>query len=85
MLFLKFPDSVASDSDNGEYPSKLFKGFEKVFVKAGETNSVTITVDEHALSYYSVSKSAFVLPSGTYKVYIGLNARDLESPIDVNV
>ena len=85
MLFLKFPDSVASNSENGEYPSKLFKGFEKVFVKAGETKTVTITVDEHALSYYSVSKSAFVLPSGTYKVYIGLNARDLESPIDVNV
>jgi beta-glucosidase len=85
MLFLKFPDSVASDSQNGEYPSKLFKGFEKVFVKAGETNSVTITVDEHALSYYSVSKSAFVLPSGTYKVYIGHNARELESPVDVTV
>ena len=85
MLFLKFPDSVASDSDNGEYPSKLFKGFEKVFVKAGETISVTITVDEHALSYYSVSKSAFVLPSGTFTVYIGHNAGDFDIQTDFTI
>jgi beta-glucosidase len=85
MLFLKFPDSVASNSENGEYPSKLFKGFEKVFVKAGETKTVTITVDEHALSYYSVSKSAFVLPSGTFTVYIGHNARDFVIQTDFTI
>ena len=85
MLFLKFPDSVASDSYNGEYPSKLFKGFEKVFVKAGETKSVTINVDEHALSYYSTSKEQFVLPSGTFIVYIGQNARDLLLYTNVSV
>ena len=85
MLFLKFPDSVASDSYNGEYPSKLFKGFEKVFIKAGETKSVTINVDEHALSYYSTSKEQFVLPSGTFIVYIGQNARDLLLYTNVSV
>ena len=77
MLFLKFPDSVAR--------SKLFKGFEKVFVKAGETNKVTINVDEHALSYYSTSKEQFVLPSGTFIVYIGQNARDLLLNTNVSV
>jgi hypothetical protein len=51
MLFLKFPDSINSDYYDGKYPEKLFKGFEKVFVKAGETKKVSITVDEHSLSY----------------------------------
>ena len=72
MLFLKFP-TIDEYGDDG-YPSKLFKGFDKVFIKSGETKSVTITVDEHALSYYSVSEKKFKMGSGTYTVYIGLNA-----------
>ena len=85
MLFLHFPDSINSDCDGGEYPNKLFKGFEKVFVKAKEKISVTITVDEHALSYYSASKSDFVRPSGTFKVYIGKDASDSTLSVDVTV
>ena len=72
MLFLKFP-TIDEYGANG-YPSKLFKGFDKVFIKSGETKSVSITVDEHALSYYSESEKKFKMVSGTYDVYIGLNA-----------
>jgi beta-glucosidase len=85
MLFLHFPDSIKSDCDGGDYPNKLFKGFEKVLVKAGEKNTVTIEVDEHALSYYSVSKSDFVRPSGTFKVYIGKDASDSALSADVTI
>ena len=46
---------------------------------------MTITFDEHVLSYYNSSKSKFILPSGIFKVYIELNARDLKSPIDVTI
>ena len=35
MLFLKFP-TIDEYGDDG-YPSKLFKGFDKVFIKSGET------------------------------------------------
>jgi len=72
MLFLKFP-TIEEYGENG-YPSKLLKGFEKVFVQSGQTKSVTITVDEHALSYYSVKDAKFKMGSGTFTVYIGLNA-----------
>ena len=72
MLFLKFPTIDEYGTDG--YPSKLFKGFDKVFIKSGETKSVSITVDEHALSYYSESEKKFKMVSGTYDVYIGLNA-----------
>ena len=49
---------------------QLFKGFEKVFVKAGETKKVSITVDEHFLSYYSVSNKKFIKHSGIFTVFI---------------
>ena len=70
MLFLKFPDSINIDYYDGKYPEKLFKGFEKVFVKAGETKKVSITVDEHFLSYYSVSNKKFIKHSGIFTVFI---------------
>jgi beta-glucosidase-like glycosyl hydrolase len=85
MLFLHFPDTIKSDCDGGDYPNKLFKGFEKVLVKAGQTNTVKITVDEHALSYYSVSLKSFVRPSGTFKVYIGKDASDSALSADVTI
>ena len=42
MLFLKFPTIDEYGTDG--YPSKLFKGFDKVFIKSGETKSVSISV-----------------------------------------
>ena len=85
VLFLHFPDTIKSDCDGGDYPNKLFKGFEKVSVEAGQKKSVSITVDEHALSYYSVSVRGFVKPSGTFKVYIGKDASDSGLSVDVSV
>ena len=74
MLFLKFPDGIFAKD---EYPEKLFKGFDKVFVKAGGTKEVTITVDDHALSYYDVGLKKFVRPDkGKYEVYIGSDAKN---------
>ena len=81
MLFLKFP----TITEYTEYPSKLFKGFDKVFIKKGETKSVTITVNEHALSYFSVSENKFKMGSGEYTVYIGLNGGNDYNILTTNV
>ena len=68
MLFLTFPDSI------GDYPKYIFKGFEKVELKAGESKNVTILADDHALSYFCVEKNNYVrVNEGKIKVYIGEN------------
>jgi beta-glucosidase len=75
MLFLDLPKSTDTN-----YPSKLFKGFEKIFIRKGETKDVTITVDEHGLSHYNdqiTTGIPFSMDDGTYKVYVGFNAGDL--------
>eukprot|EP00833_Pecoramyces_ruminatium_P011433 jgi/Orpsp1_1/1185465/evm.model.c7180000093884.1 len=72
MIFLSFPDVVK------DYPSRLFKGFDKVMLEAGESKEVTILVDNHDLSYYDVEAADFVKPEeGEYTVFAGSNARDL--------
>ena len=80
MLFLKFPDSINSDYNDGKYPEKLFKEFEKVFVIADETKTVSIT-----LSYYNVSNKKFINPSGIFIVCIEKDAIDLGIYSQVNI
>ena len=68
MMFLTFPESI------GEYPNYIFKGFEKIEIKPGETKNVNIKADEHALSYFNVEKNNYVrVDNGIIKVYIAEN------------
>ena len=83
MMFLTFPSSI------GEYPEGIFKGFEKVEIPAGETKSVSILADDHALSYFNVDQNNYVrVKDGKIKVYINDNANltspKLQSEIDAN-
>ena len=69
MIFLGFPLE--------NYPTRVFKGFDKQFIKIGEEVAFNILVEPHDLSYYDVDQEDFVRPtSGDFKVYVGENARD---------
>ena len=68
MMFLTFPESI------GDYPPYIFKGFEKVELKAGQTQHVSITADDHALSYFNVKKNNYErVKEGKIMVYISDN------------
>ena len=68
LLFLSFPDTI------GDYPKYIFKGFEKVEIQPGQTESVSITVDDHGLSYFNVSENKYVrVNEGKINVYISDN------------
>ena len=83
MVFLKFPDNIQTEEG---YPERLFKGFDKKFIKPNETMEFEILVDDHALSYYNIYGEKFVRPSeGKYTVYVGFNAKEynsLETTVD---
>ena len=74
MVFLKFPDNI--DTENG-YPDKLFKGFDKKWIKPDESVKFEIFVDAHALSYYNVKLKSFVRPDkGQYRIFLGFDAKN---------
>ena len=73
MVFLGIP--VPNPSN---YPTKVFKGFDKKLIKSGESASFEILIDDHDLSYYDKTVEDFVRPtSGSYTVSVGENARDI--------
>lgn len=68
MMFLTFP------SDIGDYPKHIFKGFEKVEILPNEVKTVTISADDHALSYFNENKNDYVrINNGIIKVSIAEN------------
>jgi len=56
-------------------PVKELKGFQKIELKAGETKSVTFTINLNDLKFYN-SDLKFVAEPGDFKVFIGGNSRD---------
>ncbi len=66
-LYIK--DDVASITR----PLKELKGFQKVFLKKGETKTVTFTIDENLLRFYNADLK-HASEKGSFQLYIGSNA-----------
>jgi beta-glucosidase len=67
---------VGMENSMIERQKKLLKGFEKVFIRAGETVNVKIPVSIEDLRYYSISEKRWMLEPGTYVVMAGSNSAD---------
>lgn len=76
---------VAAPESNLFKAPKELRGFAKVYLKAGEQQTVTITLTERAFAYYNVNVHDWHVESGAYKILVGASSRDirLESAVDV--
>ena len=54
-------------------PARQLKGFEKVFLKKGESKTVTLTLTPEDLKFYN-SNLDFVAESGEFEVFVGTNS-----------
>jgi beta-glucosidase len=62
-------------------PVKELKGFEKVSLKAGETKTITFTLDKSALSYFDADKHAWVAEPGDFEALVGASSTDIKTKI----
>ena len=58
-------------------PAKELKGFQKVFLKAGESKRVTIQLDDKAFRYFNVDANRFEVEGGQWSILIGASAADI--------
>lgn len=56
-------------------PLKELKGFQKVFLRPGETKHVSVTLDRDAFQYFSEKKSDWVFESGEFEIWVGASPR----------
>lgn len=66
-------------------PVKELKGFEKVYIKAGETETVRISIDKSALSYFDTDKHDWVVEPGEFEALIGGSVTDIKTKITFKV
>lgn len=71
-LYLAFP-SIAE----GNEPPLQLKGFSKVALAAGASQTVTLTLDAHDFSYWSTRKHAWTVAAGQFGVRVGDSSADL--------
>jgi len=65
--------------------SQELKGFQKVFVAAGKTETVTIRVPVKELAYYDVANKQWTVEPGNYQLKLGSSSRDIEEEILINI
>ncbi|WP_448698310.1 glycoside hydrolase family 3 C-terminal domain-containing protein [Mucilaginibacter sp. AW1-3] len=58
-------------------PEKELKGFEKLFLKAGEEKMATLTLSKDAFQYFNDLKSQWVSDAGFFDVIIGSSSKDI--------
>jgi beta-glucosidase len=56
---------------------KELRGFDKVFLKAGESKTVSITLDDRSFAYYNAPNNCWALESGEYTVAVGASSVSL--------
>jgi beta-glucosidase len=58
-------------------PLKELKGFTKVYLKPGQSKTVSIPVDSRSLAYYVQSSDSWNVDAGKYKIRVGTSSADL--------
>lgn len=66
-------------------PAHELKGFKRVELKPGETQTVAFTLGRAALSYWSPEKKAWTADPGTFEIQVGASSRDirLKAPLEL--
>ena len=60
-----------------ERPLKELKGFQKVFLRPGESKKLTITLDRRSLAYYNVEAGSWDVAPGAYRILVGSSSQDI--------
>lgn len=66
-------------------PAQELKGFAKVFLKAGESRTVSIALDDKAFRYWNVKTDRWEVEGGSYQLRVGASSEDIRLTAEVSV
>ncbi len=66
-------------------PAKELKGFAKVFLKAGESKTVTIPLDDKAFRYWNIATDRWEVEGGSYQLLVGASVQDIRLTADITL
>jgi beta-glucosidase len=66
-------------------PDKELKGFQKVALEPGETQTVRFQLDPRSLSFYDVVSKAWVAEPGAFEILVGASSADIRGRVEVRL
>ena len=72
---------IADPESSIDRPAKELKGFEKVWLKAGEKKTVKFEIDAEDLSYFDADKHAWVAEPGEFQALIGSSSEAIKAAV----
>jgi len=60
-------------------PVQELKGFRRVTLAPGETQTVRFTLDRSALAFYNPAKKDWTVDPGQFDVWVGSSSRDIRA------
>ena len=66
-------------------PVKELKGFDKVFLKPGESKTLSIRLGDQAFRFYDPYLHKFVLEDGTFTISVGSSSADIRLTASVDM
>ncbi|KAG9238928.1 glycosyl hydrolase family 3 N terminal domain-containing protein [Amylocarpus encephaloides] len=72
-LYVSFPDTAPAGT-----PPKQLRGFEKVYLEPGESQTVSFGVMRRDLSYWDIVSQEWVIPTGFFGFSVGFSSRDMK-------
>lgn len=72
---------VADPEASVDRPAKELKGFEKVFLKAGQKKTVTFEIDAEDLSWFDADKHEWVAEPGEFQALFARSAGDIRTMV----
>lgn len=71
-LYMTFPTEAAQ-------PGRILRGFEKVQIAPGASETVTFSLRRRDVSYWDVVAQKWAVANGTYTVSVGASSRDIKA------
>jgi beta-glucosidase len=62
-------------------PPRELKGFQKVFLKAGQAQQVKLQLDQRSFQYWNVNIEKWDAPKDTYNVWVGSSSQSSDLPL----
>jgi beta-glucosidase len=66
-------------------PLKALKGFQRVSVASGKTNTVAIEIPYEAFSYYNTKKEKYMVEKGAFEILVGNSSENISSVQTIEV
>ena len=76
---------ISCNSENVYRPKKELKGFTKVFLKAGESQEISVKFDDKSFRYFDVTTNSWQIEDADYTVMVARNVRDVELQATIHI